>query len=88
MNQNMNKNINIGVIGLGKMGLGIAERLIKSGFTVAGFDPSEASCQQASALGVTIAKNLQDIAGMVQTFWLMLPAGPIIDDVLDRKSVV
>lgn len=51
----------IGVIGLGKMGGGIARRLQRSGMRVVGFDhdPDTGSALQAD--GIELARSLEDL---------------------------
>ena len=47
----------IAVIGLGRMGLGMAARLAASGYVTSGFDPSAEQTAAASRLGVTAASD-------------------------------
>lgn len=58
----MNTPQRIGILGLGAMGRPMARHLMAKGFTVAGYDPVAAACDQAFALGVTIAKTPRDLA--------------------------
>lgn len=71
------------IIGLGRMGLSIAHRLLAAGHSVIGYDPSETSQKTAQELGVTIIKSLEAAAQQSSIFWLMLPAGEIIDTTLE-----
>jgi 3-hydroxyisobutyrate dehydrogenase len=64
----------IGFIGLGNMGLPMAQSLIKAGHKVCGYDLSAAALDQLSAAGGVAARSL-DVAAMgVDTVITMLPA--------------
>jgi 3-hydroxyisobutyrate dehydrogenase-like beta-hydroxyacid dehydrogenase len=52
----------VGLIGLGKMGLPIGRHLVRRGFTVAGFDVSEAAMEMAAEAGVQTALSPQAVA--------------------------
>lgn len=41
----------VGLVGAGAMGLALLERLVRGGFTVMVYDPSERACEQARATG-------------------------------------
>ncbi|MBX9775373.1 MAG: NAD(P)-dependent oxidoreductase [Xanthobacteraceae bacterium] len=53
---------NVGLIGLGKMGLPMARHLVKRGFTVAGFDVTEDAMEGAAEAGVRTALSPQAVA--------------------------
>lgn len=72
----------LGIIGLGKMGNAIAQRVVDAGHQVIGFDPSLVACTQAEQLGVTIVPSHADIAKHARIIWLMIPAGEAVDAVL------
>lgn len=74
--------MNIGVIGLGRMGNAVAFRLKQAKFHVYGFDINKTAQEEAAALGVTIIDNLEQMPTHAQAIWLMLPAGSLIDDTL------
>jgi 3-hydroxyisobutyrate dehydrogenase len=46
----------IGFLGLGAMGGAMARRLVQSGFTVVGYDPSQARAAAAAKDGVSVVK--------------------------------
>jgi 3-hydroxyisobutyrate dehydrogenase-like beta-hydroxyacid dehydrogenase len=52
----------IGILGLGAMGRPMARHLIAKGFSVAGYDVSEAACARVASLGATIAATPRDLA--------------------------
>jgi 3-hydroxyisobutyrate dehydrogenase-like beta-hydroxyacid dehydrogenase len=54
---------NIGIVGLGRMGSAMAERLRGQGFEVIGWDQDSAANQRANAGGLRIAANAREVAG-------------------------
>lgn len=74
----------VGIIGLGKMGKAIAQRLINANHEIFGFDVNSKILDQAHTIGVKKAKNIKDLAEHVRIFWLMVPAGEIVDKVLEE----
>lgn len=74
----------IGVIGLGRMGGAIAERLAQNGHDVFGFDFNEQMKQEARKAGVHIVSSLAEMAREVRIFWLMVPAGDVVDSVIQE----
>ncbi len=74
----------IGIIGLGKMGNAIAFRLLKAGFHVVGFDTNTQARNELAALGGELVDRAELILQQTQVAWLMVPAGAIIDSVLEQ----
>lgn len=78
--------VQIGLVGLGRMGGPMARRLIKAGHDVVGFDVSLDVLDQAGRAGVRTAGSLaavvEDLAAP-RAVWLMLPAGAATGQVLD-----
>ena len=72
----------IGLIGLGKIGNAVAQRLINANHTVVGFDLDKTACNQAKDLGVVVVENIEMMARQARIIWLFLPAGPSIDQAL------
>ena len=75
----------LAMIGLGRMGANMAERLVRGGHTVRGYDPGEAARQQAEARGIIPHANLQNAVAALPTprvVWLMVPAGQVVDDTI------
>jgi 6-phosphogluconate dehydrogenase len=64
----------LGIIGLGRMGSAIAERVLKAGHEVVAYDPSTEACTEAQKLGASLA-TLENIALQTQVIWVMVPAG-------------
>ena len=73
----------IGIIGLGRMGANIARRLMKHGHQVVGYDANPAAVKGLE--GATAAAGLEDIVAKLaqpRHVWVMLPAGKITDDAI------
>lgn len=75
----------VGIIGLGKMGLNLAMNLTDNQYQVIGMDISEVAQQAAREAGIS---TVQSVDRLVQAFsgrrifWLMLPAGEPTEHVL------
>ena len=71
--------MNIGIVGLGRMGGNMARRLARGGVHVTGFDPDAATVSALAAEGVlTVAPSLVNLARGLpapRVVWLMVPAG-------------
>ncbi|MBN2583794.1 MAG: decarboxylating 6-phosphogluconate dehydrogenase [Planctomycetes bacterium] len=75
----------VGLIGLGRMGLGIAERLVRGGHGVVAFDLNAESRSAAAKLGARTVARAADLPASLpepRIVWLMIPAGPAVDKVL------
>ncbi len=82
----------IGFIGLGRMGGNMAQRLLKAGHTVFGADRSEEMRSVAQKEGVRVFESATEMAraytGSPRVFWAMVPAGRITDLVLAEIAQV
>jgi 6-phosphogluconate dehydrogenase len=68
----------IGIVGLGRMGAGIARRLMRDGHSVIGFDRGGDALKAVAADGVKPASGLEDLVKQLaapRAVWVMLPAG-------------
>ncbi|GAA5069957.1 phosphogluconate dehydrogenase (NAD(+)-dependent, decarboxylating) [Lysobacter panacisoli] len=75
----------LGMVGLGRMGANMAQRLVKHGHRVVGFDPGPQAREQASQRGIDAVDSLTAlVAGLKSTraIWLMVPAGETVDRTL------
>ncbi|MBI4728008.1 MAG: decarboxylating 6-phosphogluconate dehydrogenase [Acidobacteria bacterium] len=66
----------LGMVGLGRMGAAMAERLRRGGHEVVGFD-RDPSLGQVSSLGTLVAR-----LPAPRAVWLMVPAGPAVEETL------
>ena len=76
----------LGMIGLGKMGANMAERLVLGGHKVTGFDPNAAARKALETKGASSADSLQALIKALPTprvVWLMVPSGKITDDTVN-----
>ncbi|MGB4859849.1 MAG: decarboxylating 6-phosphogluconate dehydrogenase, partial [Dokdonella sp.] len=70
------------MIGLGKMGANMAQRLIKGGHRVVGFDPREEARKALEDEGGETAHSLTALVKKLKrprTVWMMVPSGKITD---------
>src|SRR5438270_52720 len=70
----------LGMIGLGRMGANMVRRLQKGGHQCVVYDRSAESVKQLSAEGATGSTSLDDFAGKLQeprAIWLMVPAAVV-----------
>ncbi|MBF6025029.1 phosphogluconate dehydrogenase (NAD(+)-dependent, decarboxylating) [Lysobacter niastensis] len=72
----------LGMVGLGRMGANMAERLVGHGHHVVGFDPGAKAREQATARRVVTAGSLVELVAQLlpqRVLWLMVPAGEVVD---------
>ena len=86
--------MDIGMIGLGKMGANMVVRLLQGGHKVVAYDINEASVQAVEKLGATGARTLDELIENLQSsrsIWVMVPSGKItgetIESVADKLSL-
>ncbi len=79
----------IGMIGLGKMGANMTERLLKVGHEVVAYDLSAAALEAASKKGAETATTLAELAGKLtppRAAWVMVPAGAATDKTVEELA--
>jgi 6-phosphogluconate dehydrogenase len=72
----------LGMIGLGRMGANMTERLVKGGHRVVGFDPKPEARERVEDKGAESAASLASLVASLKTprtVWMMVPAGSITD---------
>jgi 6-phosphogluconate dehydrogenase len=72
----------IAMIGLGRMGANMAQRLMRGGHKVVGYDPAEAARVLLEKSGAQTAASLEQMVAKLKAprvVWLMVPAGAITD---------
>ena len=77
----------IGIVGLGRMGANIGRRLMARGHAVVGHDRDAAA--MAALAGAGSAASLADLVKALaapRTIWLMLPAGKITEDAVKELA--
>lgn len=76
----------IGMIGLGRMGANMAERLGREGHRVVGFDPNPDDRSAAEDRGVETVATVEAVPAALEpprAVWIMVPAGDAVDETLD-----
>jgi 6-phosphogluconate dehydrogenase len=72
----------IAMIGLGRMGANMAQRLMRGGHSVVGYDPADAARAALEQKGAGTAASLAQLVAKLKAprvLWLMVPAGAITD---------
>src|SRR5258708_27267065 len=79
----------LGMIGLGKMGGNMVTRLIQGGHKVVAFDRSPGAVKAAARQGATGDESLGDLVKKLKTprgIWIMVPAGAPTEDTVKALS--
>ncbi len=78
----------IGVIGLGRMGGNISRRLMKAGHQCVVFDadakPREALAKEGATAAGSLAAVVKALGEKPRAVWVMLPAGPITEETVEH----
>jgi 6-phosphogluconate dehydrogenase len=77
----------LGMIGLGRMGANMAQRLMRGGHQLVGFDPKAEARTELETNGAETADSLAALVAKLpapRTLWLMVPAGEITDGTLEK----
>jgi 6-phosphogluconate dehydrogenase len=82
----------IGVIGLGRMGGNISRRLMKAGHHCVVFDsnakPREALAKDGATPAGSLAEMVKALGDKPRAVWLMLPAGPITEETVGQLGAL
>ena len=81
--------MDIGMVGLGRMGLNMTLRLLRGGHRVVAFDLRADAVRSAAAAGAVGARSLDDlVAGLSapRAVWVMVPAGEITGRTIDELA--
>ena len=77
----------LGMIGLGRMGGNMVQRLLLGGHRVVTYDRSASALADSQSRGAVGVSSLADLVGQLtppRAVWIMLPAGQPTDDTIDR----
>lgn len=81
----------LGLIGLGKMGGFMIERLMKDGHEVVVFDLSKEAVSKAAENGAIPSESLEDLVSKLserKIVWLMVPSGKPVDMTIDTLQTL
>src|SRR6185295_19742224 len=81
----------LGMIGLGKMGGNMVTRLVRGGHRVVAYDRSPEAVKAAEAQGATGASSLQDLVSKLTkpaAVWVMVPAGAPTEDTVNALAAL
>ncbi len=76
----------LGMIGLGRMGGNMTERLLNDGHEVVVFDPDSAAVNSLVSKGASASSSLADVVGQLnapRTVWVMVPSGDITEQAVN-----
>ena len=79
----------LGMVGLGRMGAGIVRRLMADGHSCVGYDVSQPAVKAVEADGMTGSTSLEDFASKLskpRAVWVMVPAGQITDETISAVA--
>ena len=80
----------LGMIGLGRMGGNMTQRLLGGGHHIVAYDPNEQarlSVVNAGAIEATSIAELVSLLSPPRAVWVMVPAGDVTDETIDTLSV-
>jgi 6-phosphogluconate dehydrogenase len=75
----------LGMVGLGKMGAFMVERLVRGGHRVVGFDRDAGAVARVVSVGAEGADSLASLAGKLskpRAIWIMVPSGAPVDETI------
>ena len=81
----------LGMVGLGRMGANMARRLKRGGHDVVGFDLDAAKAKELDAEGIRCTTDLSKFAGLLgkpRAAWLMVPAGEPTETMVNKLSAM
>ncbi len=83
------QNVNLGMVGLGRMGSNLSRRAVAAGHSVVGFDRNAEFVSALTELGVRGVNSLAELVEALpapRTVWIMVPAGPPTQSVVDELA--
>ena len=81
----------LGMVGLGRMGANMARRLLRGGHRVVGFDPKAEARAELETGGGGSAVSLQALVAALsapRVVWMMVPAGAITDGTVESLAAL
>jgi 6-phosphogluconate dehydrogenase len=81
----------LGIVGLGRMGANMARRLMRDGHKIVAYDVNPDAVSQLASEGAEGASSLEDLASKLsapRSVWIMVPAGEITEQTVDAVAAV
>ena len=81
----------LAMVGLGRMGMNMAKRLLKGGHQVVAYNRTPQKTDELVKAGAVGAYSLQDLADKLESpriVWLMLPAGTTVDEHISKLAEI
>ncbi|MDP9111465.1 MAG: decarboxylating 6-phosphogluconate dehydrogenase [Candidatus Eremiobacteraeota bacterium] len=82
----------LGMVGLGKMGANMTTRLLKGGHSIVVYDRSAEAIQTSASGGATASSGLADLVakltGSPRVVWIMVPSGNPTDETIDQLTAI
>ena len=88
---NHNMNVNLGMVGLGRMGANLSRRAVAAGHTVVGFDRNAEFVSDLGVHGVDGRNSLSELVEALptpRTVWVMVPSGSPTQSVIDELAIL
>ncbi|WP_199508780.1 MULTISPECIES: NAD(P)-dependent oxidoreductase [unclassified Psychrobacter] len=76
----------VGIVGLGRMGNGMAQSLLREGFKVFGTDVGVTQCQAATEIGVHVVPDIKTLCAESGVILLSLPMAKHVQAVIEGKD--
>ena len=79
----------LGMVGLGKMGANMTLRLLRGDHEVVVFDVNPDAVERSSSEGATAASSLEELVGKLdapRAVWVMVPAGDITEQTIEELA--
>jgi 6-phosphogluconate dehydrogenase len=81
----------LGIVGLGRMGANMARRLMRDGHKIVAYDVNPEAVSKLADEGAEGASSLQDMAAKLsapRSVWIMVPAGEITEQTVEGVAAV
>ncbi len=81
--------VKIGIVGLGRMGMNMAKRLLSDSHKVVAYNRTEEKVEEIKKFGAEGSTSLEDLVSKLDkpaVVWLMLPAGEVTDEHINELA--
>ena len=81
----------LGIVGLGRMGANMARRLMRDGHRIVAYDVNPDAVSQLASEGAEGASSLEEMAAKLsapRSVWIMVPAGEITEQTVEKVAAV